>query len=41
MHIVKNYYVKLSPNHKPIRIDPQTLLSYPTDGILVQFESRA
>lgn len=39
-HIVQNFRVQLSPNHKPIVIDPQTLLSYPKDGILIQLEAR-
>lgn len=38
--IIQNFRIKLSPNHKPIVIDPQTLLSYPKDGILVRFEAR-
>lgn len=40
-HIVRSFRIKLSPNHKPIVIDPQTLLSYPKDGILIQFEARS
>lgn len=39
-YIVENFHIKLSPKQKPIVIDPQTLLSYPKDGILIQFESR-
>lgn len=39
-YIIQNFHVKLSPNHKPIVIDPQTLLSYPRDGILIRLEAR-
>lgn len=39
-HIVKNFRIKLSPEQKPIVIDPKTLLSFPKDGILIQFERR-
>lgn len=39
-HITLNMRIKLSPRHKPIVLDPQTLLSLPKDGILVQFENR-
>lgn len=39
-YIVQNFFIKLSPNHKPIVIDPQTLLSYPKDGILIRLDSR-
>lgn len=39
-HIVRDFRIKISPNHKPIVIDPQTLLSYPKDGILIRFEPR-
>lgn len=38
--IVQNFYIKLSPNHKPIVLDPQTLLSCPKDGILIRLETR-
>lgn len=41
VHIILNFHIKLSPNHQPnIVIDPQTILSYPKDGILIQLESR-
>lgn len=40
LYIVKNFRIKLSPNHKPIVIDPQTLMAYPKDGILIQLEAR-
>lgn len=39
-YITKNFHIKLSPNHKPIVIDPQTLMAYPKDGILIQLEAR-
>lgn len=39
-HVVRAMHIKISPNQKPIVIDPQTLLSYPKDGILVRFEVR-
>lgn len=41
VHIVKNYFIELSPKHKPIVIDPHTLISFPTDGILVKFIPRS
>lgn len=40
VHIIRNFRIKLSPNNKPIVIDPQTLLSYPKDGILLRMEAR-
>ncbi|XP_031635618.1 cytochrome P450 6B1-like [Contarinia nasturtii] len=40
VHIIQNFHIKLSPNHKPIVIDAQTLLSHPKDGILIQLEAR-
>lgn len=40
VYIIQNFQIKLSPNQKPIVIDPQTLVSYPKDGILVRFEAR-
>ncbi|XP_055303189.1 cytochrome P450 6B1-like [Sitodiplosis mosellana] len=39
-YITLNFHIKVSPRHKPIVIDPQTILSYPKDGILLQFDSR-
>lgn len=39
-YVVKNFRIKLSPNHKPIVADPQTILNYPKDGILLEFETR-
>lgn len=39
-YVIQNFHIKLSPNHKPIVIDPQTLLSFPRDGILLRFEAR-
>lgn len=39
-YIVENFHIKFSPKQKPIVIDPQTLLSYPKDGILIQFHTR-
>lgn len=39
-YIVKQFRIKLSPNHKPVVIDPQAFLTYPKDGILLQFETR-
>lgn len=39
-HIVQNFHITLSPQQKPIVIDPQTLLSVPKDGILIQFAPR-
>lgn len=39
-YIVKNFRIKLSPNHKPIVYSPQSFLLYPKDGILLQFEPR-
>ncbi|XP_055306508.1 probable cytochrome P450 6a13 [Sitodiplosis mosellana] len=39
-YTIQNFHIKLSPNHKPIVIDPQTFLSYPRDGILVRLEAR-
>lgn len=38
--IVQNFHIKLLPLHKPIVIDPKTLLSFPIDGILIQLEVR-
>lgn len=38
--IVRDFIVKLSPNHKPIRVDPQCILNQAKDGILLNFESR-
>lgn len=40
VYITLNFYIKLSPNHKPIVVDPQTFMAYPKDGILVRFEAR-
>ncbi|XP_031625910.1 cytochrome P450 9e2-like [Contarinia nasturtii] len=40
VRIALNLHIKLSPQHKPIVIDTQSLLLYPKDGILLQFESR-
>lgn len=40
MHLVKNFHIKLSPNHKPIVINPQAFISATKDGILLQFEKR-
>lgn len=39
-YVVKNFRIKLSPNHKPIVIDPQAVLTYPKDGILLELEPR-
>lgn len=39
-HIALNFNIKLSPSHKPIVLDPQSMLSYPKDGIILHFESR-
>lgn len=39
-YAVRNFHIKLSPKQLPIVLDPQTLLSYPKDGILLQFETR-
>lgn len=39
-YISLNFRIKISPNHKPIVIDSQSLVSYPKDGILLNFESR-
>lgn len=40
VHIIRSFRIKLSPNHKPIVIDAQTVLSYPKDGILLRMEAR-
>lgn len=40
IHITTNFRVKISPKHKPIVIDPKTLLSFPKDGILLRFDKR-
>lgn len=39
-YITLNFRIKLSPKHKPIVIDPKTLLSFPKDGIFLRFEKR-
>lgn len=39
-YVVKNFHIKLSPNQKPIVIDPQIILNLPIDGILLKFETR-
>lgn len=39
-YIVENFHIKLSPKQNPIVIDPKTLLSYPKDGIIIQFHTR-
>lgn len=40
LHIALNFHIKISQHHKPIIIDPKSIISYPKDGILLQFESR-
>ncbi|XP_055325952.1 probable cytochrome P450 6a13 [Sitodiplosis mosellana] len=40
VHIIQNFHIKRSPNQKPIVIDPQTLVSFPRDGILVRLKTR-
>ena len=39
-YIIQSYRIKISPNHKSIDIGAQAFLSYPKDGILIQFEGR-
>ncbi|XP_055306859.1 probable cytochrome P450 6a13, partial [Sitodiplosis mosellana] len=39
-YITQNFHIKLSPNHKPIVVDPQTFMAYPKDGILIRLEAR-
>lgn len=40
IHVILKLNIKLSPSQKPIVLDPQTLLSYPKDGIILRFETR-
>lgn len=39
-YINLNFRIKISPRHIPIVLDPKTPLSYPKDGIILQFETR-
>lgn len=39
-NVIREFRIKISPNQKPIVLDPQTALSYPKDGILIRFEAR-
>lgn len=39
-YIIRNFHIKLSPNHKPIVVDPQTFMAYPKDGILIRLVAR-
>lgn len=40
VYIVRSFYIKISPNQKPMALDSQTFLSYPKNGIRIQFEAR-
>lgn len=40
VYLALNFNMKLSPNQKPIVIDPQSLISTPKDGIWIRFERR-
>lgn len=39
-HVILNFHIKLSQHHKPIVIEPKSTISFPKDGILLQFELR-
>lgn len=39
-HIVKNFRLSVSPNHKPIVVSPLGFMLVPIDGLLVNFEQR-
>lgn len=38
--IIRDFKVKVSPNHKPIKVDPRCILYQAKDGILLNFERR-
>lgn len=40
MHVVKNYRIKLSPNHKPFVVNPISFMQSPVDGIMLNFDRR-
>lgn len=40
MHLVRNFKVKLSPNHKPFVVDSKCFIRTPVDDIMLNFEQR-
>lgn len=40
MTIVRDYIIKLSPNHKPFELDAQAFMWQAKDGLLLNFERR-
>ena len=40
MTIVKDFHITVSPNHKPIVLDPKALLTHTKDGLLVNIKPR-
>lgn len=39
-YIVKHFQISLTPNQKPIVINPKAVISYPVDGIRIKFKQR-
>lgn len=40
MHLVKNFKITVSPNCKPLTIDPKCFLRTPAGDLLLNFETR-
>lgn len=40
VHLIKNFYIELSPNQKEIVVDAQSFVMNPKNGILLKFVPR-
>lgn len=40
MAVIRDFKVTVSPNHKPIEVEPQSLMYQAKNGLLLNFQSR-